>query len=299
MNIRDLIIQDIGTVLNANAQGIQFIVGKPAVTNSSKFSIEVPRTPEQPWYVTNFEEYIPVAVNTLDGSYLPQQVLKALNLSGDFSFLVPFDRQDEVLEVLFDIVEQFPGRVVSLDGYRVSYSVGVPQFIDVLIINDKKHIEYNIPISVIASKNAFTAHDVRVYLTFPDETPWEVEVPLIAYAPVKSTDTITVQTRNDNRATSLIKNTIWTATIGFFLTNASEEDKGTTAMSLELLKLLESDLIAQNTVLGLRVVYPFPVGQTSYQETKQVVITNIQPTFTKDSLASITIVVEEVYDEVI
>jgi hypothetical protein len=299
MNIRDLIIQDISTVLNANAQGIQFVVGKPAITNSSKFSIEVPRTPEQPWYITNFEQYIPVSVNTLNGAYLPQQALKALNLDGDFSFLIPFDRQDDVLEILFDLVEEFPGRVVSLDGYRVSYSVGVPQFVDVLILNERKHIEYNIPISVIASKNAFTAHDVKVYLTFPDQTPWEVEVPLIAYAPVKNADTVTVQTKNDNRATSLIKNTVWTATIGLFLTNAVEVGKGTTAMSLELLKLLESDLIAQNTVLGLRVVYPFPVGQSFYQETKQVVITNIQPTFTKDSLASMTIVVEEVYDEVI
>jgi hypothetical protein len=299
MNIRDLIIQDISTVLNANAQGIQFVVGKPAITNSSKFSIEVPRTADQPWYVTNFEEYIPVAVNTLDGAYVPQQALTALNLAGDFSFLVPFDKQDEVIEILFDLVEAFPGRVVSLDGYRVSYSVGVPQFVDVFIINERKHIEYNVPINVIASKNAFTAHDVKVYLTMPDETPWEVEVPLIAYAPTKNTDTITIQTKNDNRATSLIKNTVWTATLNMFLTNAAEQGRGTTAMSLELLKLLESDTIAQNTVFGLRVVYPFADGESNYEETKQIIITNIQPTFTKDSLASMAIVVEEVYDEVI
>jgi hypothetical protein len=250
-------------------------------------------------YITNFEEYIPVAVNSLDGSYLPQQAFTALTLVGDISFLIPFDRQDNVLSTLFDVVEDFPGRVVSLDGYRVSYTIGVPKFIDLVVINDRKHIEYNIEISVIASKHSFTAHDIQVYLTLPDEEdPLEVQLPLIAYAPVKTTDTITIQTRDDNRATSFVKNTVWTASIVFFLTNGvdeEEEEYDTTTMSLELLKLLESDTIPQNTVYGLRVKYPFG----TYEETKQVVITNLQPNFTKDSIASMTIVVEEVYNEVI
>jgi DNA polymerase IIIc chi subunit len=296
MNIRELIIQDINTVLNNNPEGIQFVVGKPALTANSKFSIEVPRTPEQPWYVSNFEEYIPVAVNSLDGSYLPQQAFTALTLVGDISFLIPFDRQDNVLSTLFDVVEDFPGRVVSLDGYRVSYTIGVPKFIDLVIINDRKHIEYNIEISVIASKNAFTAHDIQVYLTLPDEL--EVELPLIAYAPVKTTDTVTIQTPDNNRATSFVKNTVWTASIAFFLTNGADEEEqeyDTTILSLEMLQLLESDTIEQNIVYGLRVKYPFG----TYEETKQVVITNLQPNFTKDSIASMTIVVEEVYDEVI
>lgn len=299
MNIRELIIQDISTVLNNNPEGIQFVVGKPAFTANSKFSIEVPRTAEQPWYETNFEEYIPVAVNRLDGSFLPQQAFTALTLVGDVSFLVPSDRQDVVLETLFEIVEDFPGRVVSLEGYRVSYTIGVPQFVDLIIINERKHIEYNIEISVIASKNAFTAHDIQVYLTIPDEEEdYEVQLPLIAYAPVKTTDTVTIQTQNDTRATSFVKNTVWTASIAFFLTNGADEEDtpyDTTLMSLEMLKILESDQIQQNVVYGLRVKYPFG----NYEESKEVVITNLQPSFTKDSIASMTITVEEVYDEVI
>lgn len=308
MNIKQLIINDLSTLLNDNVipgttDSLQFIVGKPSVTNSSKFSIEVPRTAEQPWYVTNFEEYIPVAVNSLNGSYLPQTAFTALTLDGDMSFLVPFEfvvngntyGQDEVLEILFELIETLPGRVVSLGGYRVSYSIGVPDYEDSLVINDRKYVVYNLQFSTIVSKNSFTAHDVKVYLTFPDETPWEVEVPLIAYTPVKSRDTITVQTQGDNTATSIVKNTVWTASIGMFLTNAAEEGNGTTAMTYELLQMLEKNNSAQNKELGLRVVYPV----NSYEESKQVIITNLQPTFTKDSLASMTITVEEVYSEVI
>lgn len=316
MNIKQLIINDLSTLLNNNVipgttDSLQFIVGKPSVTNSSKFSIEVPRTAEQPWYVTNFEEYIPVAVNSLNGSYLPQTAFTALALDGDMSFLVPFEfvvngntyGQDEVLEILFELIETLPGRVVSLGGYRVSYSIGVPDYEDSLIINDRKYVVYNLQFSTIASKNSFTAHDVKVYLTFPDTTPWEVEVPLIAYAPIKSRDTVTVQTQGDNTATSIVKNTVWTANLGLFLTNDTETYNGTTAMTIELLRMLEENNSAQNKVLGLRLVYPLTVvvdnEPVDYEVTKQVIITNLQPTFTKDSLASITITVEEVYNEVI
>jgi hypothetical protein len=297
MDLRQLIIDDIQQLLDENTYNVNFIIGKPAELRNSKFAIQ---TQGNEWYEITAEEFVPVSVNELDGAFLAQANLRATELLGDISFLVPFEKQDNVIEAVYEFINKMPGRnqiLTALDEqeqavntYSATYSIGVPKFIDTNYINDIRFVEYNFTINVLLMENAFSVNDIVVSLQTSLIGQNYIELPLISYSPMRmrQTQTLTV----DNTNYSVVRNSTWAASVIFFLSTKVGDLQN---LSKLLIRMIEDNTIDQNTKVNIRIVYkPF-----NLEINKEVLITQLQPVMDKTNAASISITVEEAYNEVI
>lgn len=313
MDIKNLILNDLEKQLNTNPEGIEFVIGRPAVLYNSNFAIErfgdpdrLIDNPDNPgeqinageeWYEVVTDEFVPVMVNSFRAGYLSQPNVKALSSDIILSFLVPFEDESVVLSVLDSFVESLPGKKsddASLigEGYFVVYNSSIPDFVEVQLYNDIRFIQYNISLNALALENSFSLHHIKVELYNEDVAPNYVELPVMAYTPNRMRDSTSIQEPNTSSTKSVIKNSVWTASIQFILSLRTAFNP----LTEEILKILEDSSQAQNKVFLLKTTYQL-IGYTP--PVKSVVISGIQTNFSRDDIATVTLMVEEAYTEVL
>jgi hypothetical protein len=104
-------------------------------------------------------------------------------------------------------------------------------------------------------------------------------------------NTTVIQEPNTSFAKSVAKNSVWTASISFIPSLKTSK----TALTTELLKILEDSTENQNKVFSLEIEYTL----LGYTIVKNVLITGVQTSFIRGDMASMTIMVEEAYTEVL
>jgi hypothetical protein len=294
MAIRDLILQDLENLLNTNAQGIDFVLGRPAVMYNANFAIE--RIGNN-WYEVVTEEFVPVVVNSFSGGFLAQPDVKSIQADIVLSFLIPFENEPVVLGLINDFVESLAGRIpptgsaLEQSDYNVVYAANIPDFAQVQLYNDIRFIQYNVVITATAMEQTFSANHIKISL-FNDTISNEyIELPVIAYTPGRMRNTTVIQETNTSSGKSIAKNSVWSATINTFLSLKTDKNPLTT----EILKILEDSSQIQNKVFLLKIEYTL----SDYTVIKSVIITGVQTSFVRGDISNATIMLEEAYTEVL
>jgi len=297
MSIKNLILQDLENELNTNAQSINFVIGRPAVLYNSNFVIERFGDPdnnsEENWYEVITEDFVPVMVNSFSAGYLAQPNVRALSADMILSFLIPFETEPVVLTALNSFVDALPGKKstntpILNAGYNVVYNSTLPEFAEVVLYNDIRFIQYNISINAFALEETFSLHNIKVELYNEDVSNDYIELPIIAYVPNRMRDSTTIQEPNTSSTKSVIKNSAWTASIQLILSLKTAFNP----LTAEILKILEDSSELQNKVFLLRVTYEL----SNYEAPiKSIIISGVQTNFTRDDIATVTLMVEEAY----
>ena len=301
MEIRKLIQKDLEDLLNTNAQGIEFILGEPAVTYNSLFALQRfgdPSTnPNEEWYEVITEEFLPVVVNSFDAVFISQPKIRGFSATMSISFLIPFEDQTLALAAIEGFVNKLPGRVETIDNnYYVSYNSSFPTFAETQVYNEIRFIQYNVRLGIMALQDTFSLQNIKIEISNSNLNNGEfVELPILAYVPNRMRETTVVQKINTNAVLSLAKNSAWAANIGFFLSISSDDNNELKNITAKMLQVLEDSSQEQNELYILRITYE----PLDYVIEKNVIITGIQTNFTREDMASITIMFEEAYSEVI
>lgn len=307
MQIKNNILLDLENLFNANAQGIKFVIGRPAVLYDSQLVLERfgepdrliddPDNPGQQinageeWYEVITQDFVPIAVADFNAGFISQPDVRAFSAGIALNFFVNFEKEDEILAAMHEIVDTLPGARRSLaDNYVITYSgVTLPRFSTIEVYNDIRFIQYRVDLNILALQDTFSLNDVNISLALPSAPNTFIKLPVMVYSSNKGRDTTVVQQPNTNTAKVLVKNSIWTATIRFFL--SLKTSPNLKSITEEIIKIVDDNSKNQNAVFNLRIEYPF----INYTVTKSVLITNLQLDISREELTSIQIAVEEAY----
>jgi hypothetical protein len=304
MEIRTIILNDLENLLNTNAQGIEFIIGQPAVTYNSLFALQRLGDPDnnENWYEVITTEFTPVVLNSFDAAFVPQPKLRGFSASVNLMFLIPFQSQSNNLQAIEDFVAKLPARSINEGGYFINYNASFPVFNTTEIYNEEKFLQYTVNIFALAVEDSFTLNNMKVELATSTVNGGAfVEVPILAYVPNRMRETTVVQKVGTNSVKGVAKNSAWVASLNFYLSTNSDDNGLLRNMTSKILSVLEDSTVSQNEIFTLRVTYQLDPDNlnTKYTSTKQVIITGVNSDFSRDDIASVTINVEEAYSEVI
>jgi hypothetical protein len=298
MQVKENILRDIEALFNTNPEGIKFVLGRPAVLYDSSFVLERfgdPDTdPNENWYDVITQDFVAVAVNNFDAGFISQPDVRAFNANITLNFFVSFEDEKKIIKAMEGVIEGLPGLQRNLDdGYRITYSASLPRPGVVDIYNDVRFIQYGVDLTLIAMQDVFSLSDVKVELALPTAPNTFIELPALAFSSVRGRDTTVIQKPNSNTTKSLIKNSIWTGTLRFFL--STKTSPNLKALSEEMIKIVEDNNRNQNAIFNLKITY----NSFDYSITKPVVITSVQLDITREEVTSVGITVEEAYTEVL
>jgi hypothetical protein len=300
MEIRTIILNDLENLLNTNAQGIEFIIGQPAVTYNSLFALQRFGDPNnnEKWYEVITTEFTPVVLNGFNAAFVPQPKLRGFSSSVDLMFLIPFQSQADNLQAIEDFVAKLPARSINQNGYFINYNASFPVFNTTEVYNEEKFLQYTVNIFALAVEDSFTLNNMKVELsTSTVNSGAFVEVPILAYTPNRMRETTVVQKVGTNSVKGVAKNSAWVASLNFYLSTNNDDNGLLRNMTSKILSILEDSTVSQNEIFNLRVTYQLDPDNlnTKYITTKEVIITGVNSDFSRDDIASVTINVEEAY----
>lgn len=310
MEIRQLILKELRDLLNTNAQGIQFRIDDPSGIYNSNFTNVRFGDPEENenWYDLISEQVVPVVVNSFDASFVPQPDVRAFSGGAQLSFLVDFEKQQDIIAAIEDFVNKLPGLTLDLfkdpiededpvfTGYNITFNGSFPVFVNTEIFDDMRYNLYRLNISILGLLESFSANNMEVYLSNEGLGTGYVKIPFINYTPNRTRESTVVQQIGTNSVVSVAKNSVWLGTVSFFLSTNDTGNVSLQDLTRKILQILENSSLNQNDLFKLKVVYKTPVD---YTVEKDVIITGIQSNFIRDDLASVTLQLEEAYIDII
>lgn len=281
--------------LNDNTEGVRFSLGKLGQTNASTFVIERfgdPDTnPAENWYEVITEEFVPVVTNNFDAVYLFDNQFKRRTYLTRFSFLIKQEEQDKVLEVIDDFIEDIVGTQISVQNYNAFFEPQDIRFVNTLVLNDIKFLEFELPLTIQLAEFAFFGSALQIGLKLPADTNY-TNVNIINYAPSRVNQTVPVQYVGRNSSTSIVQSSIWTATLQFYVRTS---DYYNSEILENIITQLEDSSSPMNSVYNLRIYNP--ISDEEYL--KNVLITSITMPIQRENIITMTISLEEANSEVI
>jgi hypothetical protein len=298
MQVKENILRDIEALFNTNPEGIKFVLGRPAVLYDSSFVLERfgdPDTdPNENWYDVITEDFVAIALTNFDAGFISQPQVRAFSANITLNFFVNFEIEYPIIQAMENVIESLPGLQRTLpDGYRVTYSAALPRAGVVETYNDMRFIQYGVDLTLIAMEDLFSLTDVKVEIALPTAPNTFIELPVLGFSAVRGRDTTVIQRPNTNTGKSLIKNSVWTASLQFFL--STKTTPNLKIVTEEMIKIIEDNNKNQNAIFNLKTTY----NSINYTVVKPVIVTAIQLDMTREEATSIGITVEEAYIEVL
>jgi hypothetical protein len=287
--IQNLIMQQ----LNQNSQNVLFKLGKLGQTNASTFVIERYGTgPNENWYDVITEEFVPVVVNNFDAVYLFDNQFERQTFLTKFSFLVKFEHQDDVLEAIDNYIKSIVGTTAVVDtNYNIFYQPEDIRFINTLVLNDIKFLEFELPMTIQAANKAKFGASVEVGLKLPADENY-TDLNITTYAPARVNQTVAVQYVGTNSSGSIVQGSTWSATVEFYIRTDSYYNS---QVIQSLISQLENSTSPMNSKYNLRVYNPI----TNQSYIKNVLVTSIAMPVQRQNVLTMTISLEEANNEVI
>lgn len=284
------------TQLNQNSQNVLFSLGQLGQTNSSTFAIErfgdSDINPEENWYEVITEEFVPVVVNNFDAVYLFDNQFERQTFLTKFSFLIKFEEQDVILEAINDYIKSIVGTTAVVDThYNIFYQPEDIRFVNTLILNDIKFLEFELPMTIQAANKAKFGVSVEVGLKLPADENY-TDLNITTYAPARVNQTVAVQYVGTNSSGSIVQGSTWSATVEFYIRTDSYYNS---QVIQSLISQLENSTSPMNSKYNLRVYNPI----TNQSYIKNVLVTSIAMPVQRQNVLTMIISLEEANNEVI
>lgn len=285
--------QALMTELNTNTQGVKFVLGKLGQTKNSKFTIETYGTSVgnelgPMFYELVTEEFVPVVVNNFDAVYSFDNQFNRRSYVAKFSFLIDEQKQDPALEAIDAFIEGLIGDTRTVNGFSFFYQPRDLQFVNVLILNDIKFLEFEMGLTISTTEGGLFGSGFTVELKEDAASEFST-LDMVTYLPVRSNSTASFQQTGANSTKSLVQASSWAATMEFYarLNN--------TGVLQNLIEQLEDSTTPMNQLYNFRVTNPI----TNKSYTKTVVVTSISLPIQKAEIVRVTITMEEAKSEIL
>jgi len=300
MKTRQYILRDLEAEFNTNAQGIKFAFKDPAGIYNSNFTTDRFGTGvNENWYDVITEEIVPVVISSFNAGFMSHPNIRGFSGNIQLSFLVDADDQVEIVAAMEEVINRLPGLNIDLldnddisTGYNITLNSSFPLFVVNELYNETRYIQYNLDISVLALEQLLSANNIKLEMQSQALGTGYVELPILNYTPNRARETTAVQKPSTNSIVSIVRNSAWLASFTFYVSLKEEGNITLKQFSQKIIEILENSTLNQNELFDLRITYkPF----NNYTVNKTVLISNIQTTFVRDDMASITLQVEEAY----
>lgn len=181
--------------------------------------------------------------------------------------------------------------LVIRDVYNIFYQPQDIRFVNTLVLNDIKFLEFELPMTIQMAENAQFGADFTIGIKLPNENTY-TSLNIISYLPARAAQTVPVQYVGSNSTQSIAQASSWSAVLEFYL---RIPDYYNSSVITSLITQLENSSQAMNTLYNLRIYNP--LTQVFYNKT--VIISSINMPVQKQNIVTMTIVLEEANEGVI
>jgi hypothetical protein len=194
----------------------------------------------------------------------------------------------------YEVINTDPNIVFTLvnrDVYTIFYQPQDIRFINTLVLNDIKFLEFELPMTIQMAENAQFGADFTIGIKLPNENTY-TSLNIISYLPTRATQTVPVQYVGSNSTRSIAQASSWSAVLEFYLRIPNSYNSSAVT---SLITQLENSSQEMNTLYNLRIYNP--LAQVFYDKT--VIISSINMPVQKQNIVTMTIVLEEANEGVI